>query len=367
MRVPFLQVGAAYQELKTEIDHAYHRLMESGWYLFGEELAGFEREFAAYCEAPFCVGVGNGLDALTLLLKVYGVGPADEVIVPANTYIATWLAVTHAGARLVPVEPEPRTFNLDPAMVEAAITPRTKAILPVHLYGMPADMDPILEIARRRGLAVIEDAAQAHGARYKGRRVGSLSDSTAFSFYPTKNLGAFGDGGAVVTANMEIARHVRVLGNYGSWEKYHNEMKGHNSRLDSLQAAFLRIKLGVLDEWNRRRRRTAERYLSELAGQEALVLPEEPWWAESAWHLFVIRHPERDRLQAHLSNEGIGTLIHYPIPPHLSEAYADMGWKKGAFPVTEEMSRTVLSLPLNPQMATEDVDLVVDAVRSFHC
>jgi len=248
MRVPFLQVGATYQELKAEIDRAYHRLMESGWYLFGEELEGFEREFAAYCDAPFCVGVANGLDALTLLLKAHGVGQRDEVIVPANTYIATWLAVTHAGARPVPVEPDSQTLNLDPALVEQAISPRTRAILPVHLYGMPADMDPLLDVARRHGLAVIEDAAQAHGARYKGRRVGSLSPSTAFSFYPTKNLGAFGDGGAVVTHDQEIARQVRILGNYGSREKYHNEVKGHNSRLDSLQAAFLRAKLPALDD-----------------------------------------------------------------------------------------------------------------------
>jgi dTDP-4-amino-4,6-dideoxygalactose transaminase len=365
MKISFLELGATYQELRTGMDAAWRRVMDSGWYLFGPEVESFEREFAEYCEAPHCVGVANGLEALTLLLKAYGIGPGDEVVVPANTYIATWLAVTHAGATPVPVEPDPIYYNIDPGRIAAVLTPRARAILPVHLYGAPADMDPILDLARGRGLAVIEDAAQAHGARYLGRRVGNLSDATAFSFYPSKNLGAFGDAGAVVTRDAGIAGRVRVLGNYGSAKKYYNEAAGHNSRLDSLQAAMLRVKLGVLDEWNGRRRRIAARYLASFADLPELILPAVPEWAEPCWHLFVVRHPRRDNLQEHLAAHGIGTLIHYPIPPHLSGAYASAGWREGDFPVTEEIARTALSLPMNPQMTDEAVEAVIGAVRSF--
>lgn len=365
MRVPFLDLGASYRELKEQLDCAYHRVMESGWYVFGKELESFEEEFAAYCGAPYCVGVANGLEALTLLLKAYGIGPGDEVIVPSNTYIATWLAVSHAGAAVVPVEPDWSTYNLDAHRLEAALSSRTRAVLPVHLYGLPADMDPILAFARKNGLAVIEDAAQAHGARYKGRRVGSLSDATAFSFYPSKNLGAFGDGGAVVTRDPKIAQRVRVLGNYGSSRKYENEVIGHNSRLDTLQAAFLREKLRVLDEWNARRARIHERYCLGLRDLPRLTLPAVPEWAQPCHHLFVIRHPERDRLQRHLHARGIGTLIHYPVPPHLSEAYGFGRWQKGDFPVAEEIARTALSLPLNPHMTDDDIEAVVEAVRSY--
>ena len=349
MSVPFLDLGAAYLELKDDLDAAYHRVMDSGWFILGKEVEAFEREFAAYCEAAHCVGVGNGLEALHLILRAYGIGPGDEVIVPANTYIATWLAVSYAGATPIPVEPDARTYNLDPALIEAAITPATRAILPVHLYGQPADMDPIKALASRYGLKVIEDAAQAHGARYHGRRVGGLGDAAGFSFYPGKNLGALGDGGAVVTNDADLAERVRVLRNYGSRVKYHNEVKGFNSRLDELQAALLRVKLPVLDAWNERRRAAAARYLDGLAGSE-LGLPYVPKWAEPVWHLFVVRHPQRDALQQRLQQAGIGTMIHYPIPPHLQPAYAELGYSAGAFPISEAIHREVLSLPMGPQL-----------------
>jgi len=278
----------------------------------------FEAEFAAYCGTHYCIGTGNGLEALHLILCAYGIGPGDEVIVPANTYIATWLAVSYANATPVPVEPDPRTHNIDPEQTEEAITPSTKAILAVHLYGQPAEMDPILEIGRKHGLKVIEDAAQAHGACYQGQRVGSLGDAAGFSFYPSKNLGAFGDAGAVLTDDAALANKVRSLRNYGSPLRYFNEVKGYNSRLDPLQAAFLRLKLRCLDDWNRRRALVAECYLESLSGVEGLSLPFVPEPVAPAWHLFVIRHPRRDLLQKHLAKEGIDTLIHYPVPPHLS-------------------------------------------------
>ncbi len=289
MKVPFLDLSSPYTELKEELDAAYLRVMGSGWYILGREVQAFEEEFAAYCGAEHCVGVGNGLEALHLILRAYGIGEGDEVIVPANTYIATWLAASYAGARPVPVEPDERTYNLDAGLVEAAITPRTRAIIAVHLYGQPADMDPINEVASRYGLKVIEDAAQAHGARYKGRPAGALGDAAGFSFYPGKNLGAVGDGGAVVTDDAVLADGVRVLRNYGSRVKYHNEVRGFNSRLDELQAALLRVKLTRLDEWNARRKALAARYAEALRGVPDLTLPSEPEWAEPVWHLFVAR------------------------------------------------------------------------------
>jgi len=361
--IPFLDLHAAYLELRAELDAAAQRVLASGWYILGAEVEAFEREFAAYCEVEHCVGVGNGLEALHLILRAYGIGPGDEVIVPANTYIATWLAVSYAGAKPVPVEPDARTYNVDPALIEAAITPATKAILPVHLYGQPAEMDPINAVAARYGLKVIEDAAQAHGARYRGRRVGGLGDAAGFSFYPGKNLGALGDGGAVVTKDAELAERVRVLRNYGSRVKYHNEVKGFNSRLDELQAALLRVKLPVLDEWNQRRRDAAARYLDGLAGSE-LGLPFAPEWAEPVWHLFVVRHPQRDELQRRLQQAGIGTMIHYPVPPHLQPAYAEWGYGAGAFPITEAIHREVLSLPMGPQLTVAQ-ELRVIEVLSF--
>lgn len=359
--IPFLDLKAAYVELKEELDAAHQRVMSSGWYLLGEELASFEREFADYCGAAHCIGVANGLEALHLILRAMQIGPGDEVIVPANTYIATWLAVLHCGATPVPVEPDEGTYTLSCNLVERAITRRTKAVMPVHLYGLTADMDPINELARANGLRVIEDAAQAHGARYKGRRVGTLGDAAGFSFYPGKNLGAFGDAGAVVTGDADVADRVRVLRNYGSRVKYHNETIGFNSRLDEVQAAALRVKLRVLDRWNERRRAIAARYDDGLR-DSGLRLPVVPAWAEHVWHLFVVRTPQRDALQRSLDSAGIGTIIHYPIPPHLQPACASLRIPAGSLPVTETIHREVISLPIGPHLSEAQADLIVNAV-----
>ncbi len=340
--------------------------MESGWYILGEEIEAFEREFALYCGAKHCVGVGNGLDALILILRGYGIGPGDDVVVPANTYIASWLAVSYVGATPLPVEPNPETSNIDPDKIEDALTPRTKAIMAVHLYGQPAEMQKIVAIGRRHGLRVVEDAAQAHGAASQGGRTGNLGDGAGFSFYPTKNLGAFGDAGAVATNDDELADRIRVLRNYGSRAKYQNEVKGINSRLDPLQAAFLRVKLKHLDEWNERRQTIARRYLEELADVPDLKLPRAAEGAESCWHLFVVRHPRRDALQQHLKEAGIATLVHYPIPPHLSGAYAGSGWKLGDFPITEDLAATVLSLPIGPHLAAEAVMRIIGSLHEFN-
>jgi len=336
--------------------------MESGWYILGAEVVAFEVEFAEYCQTKHCVGVGNGLEALHLILRAMGIGPGDEVIVPSNTYIATWLAVSYAGATPVPVEPDDRTYNIDPSLIEAAITPRTKAIIPVHLYGQPADMDQINNIANKFGLKVIEDAAQAHGALYKGHRAGSLADAAGFSFYPGKNLGAFGDGGAITTNDAALADKIRVLRNYGSQIKYHNEVKGYNSRLDELQAAFLRVKLTKLDEWNARRRQVAMQYFQELPKKKELILPFVPTWAEPVWHLFVVRHSQRVSFQKKLKEAGVDTMIHYPIPPHLQPAYADLGYNSGEFPLSEEIHHQVISIPIFPGMTKIQVDSVIMAV-----
>jgi dTDP-4-amino-4,6-dideoxygalactose transaminase len=357
--VPFLDFVAPYQELKDELDEAYARFMRSAWYVLGKEVEAFEQEFAAFCGVQHCVGVGNGLDALHLILRAYGIGQGDEVIVPSNTYIATWLAVSYAGATPVPVEPNPHTCNLAPERVEAALTPNTKALMPVHLYGQPADMDPLMDIARRRGLKVIEDNAQAQGARYKGRRTGSLGDAAGNSFYPGKNLGAFGEAGAVTTNDPVLAERIRMLRNYGSRKKYFNECQGYNSRLDELQAAFLRVKLKRLDEWNDRRRKVAARYLAKWKDLAGLTQPFVPEWAEPVWHLFVVRHPKRDTFQQSLARDGLGTLIHYPVPPHLSGAYTGGPWKRGTFPIAESLADTVLSLPMGPHLTEEQVDEVV--------
>jgi dTDP-4-amino-4,6-dideoxygalactose transaminase len=365
MNVPFLDLKAPHEELREELEAAARRVMDSGWFILGPECEAFEAEFAAYCGARHCVGVGNGLEALHLVLRAMGVGPGDEVIVPSNTYIATWLAVSYAGATPVPVDPDPLTHNLDPARVEEAITPRTRALMPVHLYGQPADMDAVNDIAARHNLRVVEDAAQAHGALYRGRRAGALADAAGFSFYPGKNLGALGDAGAVVTDDDELADRVRLLRNYGSRVKYENEERGYNSRLDELQAALLRAKLSRLDDWNARRRRVAESYLQQLEGVAGLVLPEVPEWADPVWHLFVVRTPERARLQAYLSEAGVGTLIHYPKPPHLQAAYADAGRRAGDFPVAERLAGEVLSLPMGPHLSREAVEYVVSRLSSF--
>jgi dTDP-4-amino-4,6-dideoxygalactose transaminase len=359
--IPFLDLGASYRELKPKIDSAVARVLDSGWYIFGPEVEAFEAEWASYCEANHAVGLANGLDALILALRVLDVGPGDEVIVPSNTYIATWLAVSAVGATPVPVEPNPATHNIDPTRIAAAITPKTKVLLPVHLYGQPADMDPILMLARQHGLAVVEDAAQAHGARYKGRRIGAHGDIVCWSFYPGKNLGALGDGGAITTNRADLADKVEVLRNYGSRVKYVNEVKGVNSRLDPIQAAVLRVKLKHLDDWTDRRRTIAALYTEGL-DDSRLILPHVPDWADPAWHLYVVRSAERDMLQQRLGAAGIGTLIHYPFPPHIQGAYADLGMAAEAFPLALQMADEVLSLPIGPQMDTQSAALVCTAV-----
>ena len=358
MNVPFLDLGAAYSELKAEIEKAVLASLRTGWYIGGEEVEAFEHEFAAFTETRHCVAVANGLDALHLALRAMDIGAGDEVIVPSNTYIATWLAVSQCGAIPVPVEPLETTCNIDPDRIEAAITPRTKVIIPVHLYGQPADLDPILALARKHGLRVLEDAAQAHGARYKGRRIGGHGDVVAWSFYPGKNLGALGDAGAVTTNDKNIADRIRVLRNYGSRVKYVNEVQGYNSRLDPVQAAVLRVKLKVLDTWNARRAKIAARYTAALTGS-GLVLPFVPEWADPVWHLYVVQSSQRDVLQRKLGEAGVNTLIHYPIPPHLQQAYATSGFVKGQFPIAERLANQVMSLPIGPQLDDISVDEVI--------
>lgn len=362
MRVPFLDLSAQHVELRSELHEAFQRVLESSWYILGSEVEAFENEYADYCDAEHCVGVGNGLDALHLALLAMNVGPGDEVIVPSNTYIATWLAVSQCGATPVPVEPDAETFNIDSARIEAAITQRTKVILPVHMYGQPVDLDPILAIARRHGLKVLEDAAQAHGARYKGRRVGAHGDAVAWSFYPGKNLGALGDAGAVTTNDGECAERIRLLRNYGSRVKYVNEARGFNSRLDPMQAAFLRTKLRYLDIWNALRRAVANRYWEGL-GENKLALPVVPDWAEPVWHLFVVRSQSRAQLQAHLTAAKIDTLIHYPIPPHLQVAYRDLGLPEGSLPISERIHSEVLSLPMHPSLTEAQTSHVIEVCR----
>jgi dTDP-4-amino-4,6-dideoxygalactose transaminase len=364
MKVPFLNLQAGYLELKSDIDTAVSRVLDSGWYIQGQEVETFETEYAAYCGARHAIGVGSGLDALHLTLRALDVGQGDEVIVPTNTFIASWLAVSSCGATPIPVEPIEATFNLDAEQIEAAITSRTKMIMPVHLYGQPANMEPILEVARRHGLYVVEDAAQAHGALYMGQRIGSHGDAVAWSFYPSKNLGALGDAGAVTTNDPLVAERIRLLSNYGSREKYVNAAKGINSRLDPLQAAVLRVKLRHLDEWNARRASIAARYKKALADLD-IVLPEVPDWATPVWHLFVIRHTDREALQQHLAKSGIHTQIHYPIPPHRQQAYADLGFVSEAFPITSQLADQILSLPIGPHFSEADIDAVIDAIQAF--
>jgi dTDP-4-amino-4,6-dideoxygalactose transaminase len=361
MKVPFIDLKASYDELKTALDEAYQRVMDSGWYLLGHELEEFESAYASYCGVMHCVGVGSGLDALHLALRAYDIGPGDEVIVPANTYIATWLAVSYAGALPVPVEPDPSTCNIDPTRVEEAITAATRAIIPVHLYGQPADMDPIMDIARSQGLKVIEDNAQAQGALYKGRATGGLSDAAGTSFYPGKNLGAFGDGGAITSNDPRVAELSRSLRNYGSDKKYHHVLQGFNARLDELQAAFLCVKLKMLDKWNQSRRKIASRYQEAFVGT-SLTLPAVCSWASPVWHQYTVRHPLRDEIQEAIEQKGVGTLIHYPIPPHLQRAYAHLGYAEGDFPVAEKIHREILSLPIGPHLTEQEQDYVINVV-----
>ena len=359
--ISFLNLLEVNSRFENEIAEAVQRVVKSGWYLLSTECEGFEQEFASFCEANHCVGVANGLDALTLSLRALDIGPGDEVIVPSNTFIATWLAVSHVGARPVPVEPTETSFNMDPERIEAAITARTRAIMPVHLYGQPADLDAINEIAQRNGLRVIEDAAQAHGARYRGKRIGAHGDAVCWSFYPGKNLGALGDGGAVTTDDPAIAARLRVLRNYGSRVKYHHEELGVNSRLDEIQAAILRVKLPALEADNIRRGRIAQAYNVGLRGI-ALKLPAVPEYAESVWHLYVIRHPQRDQLARRLSEAGVATAIHYPVSPHLQPAYAQLNIAKGLLPIAERLQGEMLSLPMGPGQSDIDTHSVIRLV-----
>jgi dTDP-4-amino-4,6-dideoxygalactose transaminase len=363
--VPFLDLGAATHEFEAPALEAIKRVVRSGWYIRGEETAAFEHEFATFTGAKHAVGVGSGLDAIALALQALGIGPGDEVIVPSNTYIATWIAVTQIGAVPVGVEPIGGQWNLDPTRVEYAITPRTRALVPVHIYGQPADLAELLAMAKKHGLVVVEDAAQAHGARYADRRIGAHGDAVAWSFYPSKNLGALGDGGAVTTDDAGVAGRVRSLGNYGSSQKYVNELLGRNSRLDEIQSALLRIKLPHVDSWNARRQAIADRYARELADIPGLRLPSVWPGREHVWHVYVIDHDSRDELQRHLATKGVETLVHYPIPPHLSGAFAFLGLTDGTFPIAEQAARTHLSLPIGPHLSAEAVTRVIDALRSF--
>ncbi|MFJ8166687.1 DegT/DnrJ/EryC1/StrS family aminotransferase [Streptomyces sp. NPDC096136] len=361
-RVPFhdLRDLHALDGLQEELDAAVLRVTRSGRYLLGPELEAFEEEFARYCEGGHCVGVGSGLDALELTLRALGVGAGDEVIVPGHTFVATWLAVSATGARPVPVEPEADSYLIDPARVEAAITPRTRAVMPVHTYGHPVDLDALDAVTAPRGIAVVEDAAQAHGARHRGRRIGSRY-AAAFSFYPGKNLGALGDAGAVVTSDAGLADRIRLLRNYGSRVKYRHEEQGTNSRLDEVQAAALRVKLPRLDAWNARRRAVADAYAEGLAGLPGITVPGVRAWAEPVWHQYVIRCAGRDRLRAALTDAGVENLVHYPVAVHRSPAYA--GTAHGPLPLSERLAAEVLSLPMGPQLTAKDVETVISAVR----
>lgn len=364
MKIPFVSFRPMERELEQELRGAFDRVLDRSWYIEGSEDAAFEQAFADYCGTKYCVGVGNGLDALMLALKALDVGAGDEVIVPSNTFIATALAVTYSGATPVFVEPDIRTFNIDPSRIESAVTERTKAIMPVHLYGQACDMDPILEIAHRRGLKIVEDCAQAHGATYRGRRIGTFGDAAGFSFYPGKNLGALGDAGAVVTNDETLSARIRALGNYGSDYKYHHIYKGSNSRLDELQAAFLAAKLPHLDRMNADRRRIAARYLSEIRSDKITL----PFVAEDCvpvWHVFAVRCAERDALERWLNDHGVGTNKHYPTPMHLQACYRDLGFAEGSFPIAEEISKTELSLPMFYGMTDQEIDYVIDVINKW--
>lgn len=364
MKIPFVTFRPMERELNDDIRTAFDRVFTRSWYIEGVEDEAFEKAFAEYCGTKYCVGVGNGLDALMLALKALGIGEGDEVIVPSNTYIATALAVTYVGATPVFVEPDIRTFNIDPALIEAAITGRTKAIMPVHLYGQACDMDPIMAVAKKYGLKVVEDCAQAHGATYKGQKIGSFGDAAGFSFYPGKNLGALGDAGAVVTDDKELADKIRALGNYGSDYKYHHIYLGNNSRLDELQAAFLAAKLPLLENMNAERRRVAKLY-TEGINNPKVITPYVNPDCVPVWHIYGIRCAERDALEKYLNDKGIGTNKHYPIPMHMQECYKDLNIPQGALPVAEEISATELSIPMYYGMTDEEIQYVIDAINEF--
>ena len=364
MNVPFVSFKPLEKELDKPLRDAFNRVLEGSWYIDGKEDKAFEEAFAAYTNTDYCVGCGNGLDALMLPLKALGIGAGDEVIVPSNTYIATALAVTYVGATPVFVEPDIRTYNIDPAKIEEKITAKTKAIMPVHLYGQPCDMDPIMAIAKKHNLYVIEDCAQAHGATYNGKVIGSFGDGAGFSFYPGKNLGALGDAGAFVTRDKALADHVRALGNYGSDYKYHHLYKGNNSRLDELQAAFLSAKLPIMDKVTENRRYIAKRYLEGIHNPN-LVLPYILPGTEPVWHVFAVRCDRRDELAAFLQEKGLGVNKHYPIAMHMQPCYADLNIPQGSLPIAEKISATQLSLPLYYGMTEEEIQYVIDCVNCF--
>jgi dTDP-4-amino-4,6-dideoxygalactose transaminase len=363
VNVPFVDLKRGYAPIVSEINAAIADVVDSGWFIMGDKLGSFEKQFADYCGVSFCIGVGNGLDAIKLLLQAYGIGPGDEVIVPGNTFIATWLAVSEVGATIVSVDPDPTTHNISPDLIRGAISDRTRCIIPVHLYGQPADMTPIMEMAAEHDLIVIEDNAQAQGALYKGRMTGSLGHAAATSFYPGKNLGAFGDGGAVVTNDAEIANRVRMLSNYGSSVKYKHDLRGQNSRLDEMQAAILQVKLKYLDAWNRERQAIAGWY-SEIFANSNVHIPHVPEWASPVWHLYVIESDRRDELRSHLAKNGIQSVVHYPIPPHLQACYSDAGDHSHLLE-SVRLSDRVLSLPIFPGLTRGEVEHTCAAVLSF--
>ena len=381
MKIPFYDIGESYRELKLEIDSAVASVLKSGWYILGKEVSSFEKDFAEYTGSKYCVGTSNGLDALFLVLKAWDIGEGDEVIVPSNTYIATWLAVSYARAKPIPVEPDIRTFNINPFLIEEKITQKTKAIIPVHLYGMPADMDPIMDLAEKYNLKVLEDSAQAHGAMYGNRICGSLGTASAFSFYPGKNIGAFGDGGAITTNDADLAERVRCLSNYGSQIKYYNEYQGYNCRLDEIQAAILRVKLLYLDEWNRRRHLVAEEYYKinnskinlpyqglqkENTNEDKIKFVQPYSGIESipCWHQYVLMCKNRNKLQEHLTLSGVETMIHYPIPPHKQKAYLQMN--NLSFPIAEQIAERCLSLPVNPFISYTNLQYVINKINEFY-
>ena len=364
MRVPFANFEPMHSEIRDEIIEAFKKVYDSNWFILGQSVENFERDFSKYCDTNYCISCGNGLDALCLILRGYDIGVGDEVIVPSNTYIATALAVSSVGANVVLVEPNIKTFNIDVNKIEAAITKKTKAIIAVHLYGRPVEADKVRAICKKFDLKFIEDAAQAHGAIYNGKKTGSLGDAAGFSFYPGKNLGALGDGGAILTNDIILAKKVRALRNYGSNIKYCNEYKGVNSRLDEVQAQFLIVKLRHLNKWNNDRQRTAKMYLDNINNSK-LILPDVNPVKDSVWHVFAVRTEYRNKLEQYLKDKGIGTLIHYPIPLHLQHAYKDLGCKPGDFPIAEEISRTVLSLPMWYGMSEEEINYVIDVLNQW--
>ncbi|KAA9332258.1 DegT/DnrJ/EryC1/StrS family aminotransferase [Hymenobacter busanensis] len=365
MQIPFLSLAPQHEAIREEMLAAFAQVYDSNWYVLGPRVTQFEAQYAAFSGTTHCIGVANGLDALHLSLKALGVGPGDEVIVPSNTYIATWLAVSYVGATVVPVEPNEQTYNIEASSIEAAITPRTKAIMPVHLYGQACSMNDIMVIAQRYGLWVVEDNAQAHGAQWKGQFTGSFGHANATSFYPGKNLGALGDAGAITTFSTDLDAQIRVLRNYGSQQKYLNQVVGHNSRLDELQAALLSVKLPRLNDWTAQRQQLALHYNDALRTTPGITLPTTAIGATHVYHLYVIRNRQRDALQHYLAEQGIGTLIHYPTPPHLQEAYKSLGYSLGDFPIAEELARTSLSLPLWPGLTENHITYIAEAIQRF--